>query len=63
VGRKRRQESNEDTFLEHSRHKQWGEEKKQLGEIMVKQQVDVVCLQETIKQRFTPRELASFARG
>lgn len=40
-----------------------GGRKKQLGEIMVKQQVDVVCLQETIKQRFTPRELASFARG
>jgi exonuclease III len=26
-----------------------GGRKKQLGEIMVKQQVDVVCLQETIK--------------
>lgn len=34
-----------------------------MGELMAKHQVDVVCLQETIKQHFTPRELASIARG
>ena len=30
---------------------------------MSKHQVDVVCLQETIKQKFTNRELSSLARG
>lgn len=40
-----------------------GGRKKQLGELMSKHQVDVVCLQETIKQKFTNRELSSLARG
>lgn len=40
-----------------------GGRKIQLGVLMAKHQVDVVCLQETIKQNFTARELASIARG
>ena len=40
-----------------------GGRKKQFGELMSKHQVDVVCLKETIKQKFTNRELSSLARG
>lgn len=40
-----------------------GGRRKQIGDLMVKHQVDVVCLQETIKQNFTVRELAGLARG
>jgi len=40
-----------------------GGRKKQLGELLSKHQVDVVCLQETIKQKFTNRELTSLAGG
>lgn len=40
-----------------------GGRKKQLGDLIVKHQINVVCLQETIKQNFTARELASLARG
>lgn len=34
-----------------------------MGELTSKHQVDVICLQETIKQKFTNRELTSLARG
>jgi len=40
-----------------------GGRKKRLGELMIKHQVDVIYLQETIKQHFTPKELANLARG
>ena len=40
-----------------------GGRRRQLGDLMAKHQVDVVCLQETIKQNFTVRELAGLARG
>jgi exonuclease III len=40
-----------------------GGRRRQLGELMNKYLVDVVCLQETIKQKFSNRDLAGLARG
>lgn len=40
-----------------------GGRKNQLKELILKHQVDVVGLQETIKQKFTSRELTSLATG
>jgi exonuclease III len=40
-----------------------GGRRRQLRELMNKYQVDVVCLQERIKQKFSSRDLVGLARG
>lgn len=40
-----------------------GGRRKHLKELLFKHQVDIVCLQETIKQKFTSRELSGLIKG
>ena len=62
VGGKRKLGKNEDSISEREGLNSGGR-RRQLGELCDKYQVEVVCLQETIKQSFKQRELDNLVRG